>query len=48
MQAIEVASVGKVPNNGYWSASRLRIPDSEICDALYHIKHAFANEWVFH
>jgi hypothetical protein len=48
MQAVEVASVGEVPNNGYWSTSRLWIPYSEIGDALYHVEHAFADKWVFH
>jgi hypothetical protein len=48
MQTVEVASVGEVPNNGYWRTSRLRISDSEVCDALYHIEHALARKRVFH
>jgi hypothetical protein len=48
MQAVEVAPVSEIPNNGYRSTCWLRIFDSEVRDALNHTEHAPANKRVFH
>ena len=47
VQAVEVASVGEVPDNSYWSASGLWIPYSEIGNSLHHAEHAFTDKRVF-
>lgn len=46
MQAVEVASVGEVPDDGYWSASRLRVSYSEIGYSFDYTQHAFADKRI--
>ena len=46
VQAIEVASVGEVPDNSYRSTSGLRISQSEVGDSFDDAEHALADQWV--
>jgi len=47
VQAVEVTSVGEVPNNGYGSTCGLRISESEVSDSFYNAEHAFTDKRVF-
>jgi len=47
MQAVEIASVGEVPDNSYRSASGLRISYSKIGDPLDNADHTFTDKRVF-
>lgn len=46
VQAVEVASVGEVPDDSYWSARGLWISYSEVGDSFDDTKHAFADKRV--
>jgi len=47
VQAVEVASVGEVPDNCYWGAGGLGISQSEISDSFDNVEHAPADKLVF-
>ena len=46
VQAVEVASVGEVPDDCYWGAGGLRIPYSKISNSLDDAEHAFTDQRV--
>ena len=46
VQAVEVASIGEVPDDCDWSTGRLGVSDSEMSYSLNDAQHAFSNEWI--
>ena len=46
VQAVEIAPVGEVPDNSYWSAGGLGVPHSEIGNSFDYAQHAFADQRV--
>lgn len=46
VQTIEVASIGKVPDDCDWSTGGLGISDSEMSYSLNDAQHTFSNKWI--
>jgi len=44
VQAVEVASIGEVPDDSHWSAGGLGILYSEVGDSFDDTEHTFADK----